>query len=547
MGADMRDLGVQEFKRAFVSAYHLLEKNKEYVNSLNVFPVPDGDTGTNMSLTLKSAIRQLEQTECHTVYDVAKAVSNGALMGARGNSGVILSQVFRGFARGLKETDMLSVEALKNGFVAASETAYKAVMRPTEGTMLTVMRNMAEYAEKDAHNFSDIEEFAKAILQAGELSLQQTPELLPILKEAGVVDAGGKGLLLLLQGALQQENGEMPVDFVAASEDFDQRARAQHKVSGDIEFGYCTELMILGDNIDIEALREELSVEGDSHLVVGDDSRVKIHLHTNHPGRVLERAGELGALHDIKIDNMREQFAQLTESKPIVHEQAKAKPAVKEKYGFIAVSSGEGLDSIFRDLGVQEIISGGQTMNPSTEDILEAIRNTHAETVFVLPNNGNIILAANQAAKLAETKVIVIPTKTTPEGFTAMLHFDGELSTEENQKAMTDSLETVVTAEITYAVRDTSIKGQKIVKGSFIGLEGDTIHATGRDLKRVIHTLMEKTVTDDSMLITILYGSDTTEKEAHKVLDYVRKLYPGKDVELSRGGQPLYFYIFSIE
>ncbi len=544
----MKEIGVQEFKRAFVSAYHSLERNKEHVNALNVFPVPDGDTGTNMSLTLKSAIRQLEQSDCHSIYDVAKAVSNGALMGARGNSGVILSQVFRGFARGLKDADSLNVHTFTNALKEASQTAYKAVMRPTEGTMLTVMREMAEFAEKDENNIADLDEFAKAVLKAGEISLQHTPELLPILKEANVVDAGGKGLLLLLQGALQQEEGEMPIDFTSALEDYDQKVRAQMKVSGDIEFGYCTELMIQGQNIDIDSLREKLSAEGDSHLVVGDDNRVKIHLHTNNPGYVLQEAAKLGSLHDIKIDNMREQYAQLTDAVPIVHEQkTQVEKKPKEKYGFIAVSSGDGLNGIFRDLGVNAVIHGGQTMNPSTEDILAAIQDVSAETTFVLPNNGNIVLAANQAAKLTSSNVIVVPTKTIPEGFTAMLHFDAEQDPQTNRKAMEEARETVRTAEITYAVRDTSINGKKIVKGNFIGLEGDTIHATGKDVGRVVTQLLDKTVTDDSMLITIFYGEDTTEKDAQKVLESVRKKYPDKDVELSRGGQPLYFYIFSIE
>lgn len=543
----MEYLGAQELARGFVSAYHCLEQNKEYVNSLNVFPVPDGDTGTNMALTLRSAIRQMEQTECRTVYDVAKAISNGALMGARGNSGVILSQIFRGFARGLTGKDTLDVEGLISAFRNASETAYKAVMKPTEGTMLTVMREMAEYAEKDGENFTSVKDFLHAVLQAGEVSLAHTPELLPILKEAGVVDAGGKGLLLLLQGSLSESNGDFPVDFQTATESFDAEVRAQQKVSGEIEFAYCTELMILGDSIDIEALRDELSREGDSHLVVGDEQRVKLHLHTNHPGRVLERAGELGALTDIKIDNMRQQYAELTGVSE-ADDKAGQKPAKKkEAYGFIAVSTGQGIESIFRDLGVDRVINGGQTMNPSTEDILQAIREIDAETVFVLPNNSNIFLASSQAARLSETKATVIPTRSIPEGFTAMMYFDAEKSDEENEKMMTDALAGVRTAEITYAVRDTSFFGKKIQKGSFIGIEGDAIHATGKDIQKVVMQLLEKTVTKDSSLITILSGEDTTDKDAEKTLQTVRKQYPDLDVELARGGQPLYFYIFSIE
>lgn len=544
-------LGAKELSRCFVSAYHNLEKNKEHVNSLNVFPVPDGDTGTNMALTLRSAIRQMEQTECGTVYDVAKAISNGALMGARGNSGVILSQIFRGFARGLNGRDRLDIDALVTAFQNASETAYKAVMRPTEGTILTVMREMAEYAEKDSANFESVQDFAAAILQAGEVSLAQTPEQLPILKEAGVVDAGGKGLLLLLQGALSKQTGDLPVDFASATDHFDAEVRAQHKVSGEIPFAYCTELMITGSHIDIESLREELSKEGDSHLVVGDEQRVKIHLHTNHPGKVLERAGQLGELGDIKIDNMRMQYEELTApteaSLQAEVDHAHTEPEEKADYGFIAISTGRGIEEIFRDLGVNRIINGGQTMNPSTEDILQAIQGVHAETIFVLPNNSNIFLASNQAAKLSRANVIVIPTRSIPEGFTAMMYFDATKAPKENQKQMTDALKGVTTGEITYAVRDTTFFGKRIQKGSFIGIEDDTIHATGKDLHKVAMQLLEKTVGKESSLITILSGEDTSEKEAEKMLAAVRKKYPDLDVEHARGDQPLYFYIFSIE
>lgn len=543
----MDNWGAQDLARGFIRAYNSLEQNKEYVNSLNVFPVPDGDTGTNMALTLRSAIRQMEQTECKSVYDVAKAISNGALMGARGNSGVILSQIFRGFARGLNGKDTLDTESLVSGFVNASETAYKAVMRPTEGTMLTVMREMAEYAEKDGANFQDVHEFAKAVLQAGEVSLMQTPELLPILKEAGVVDAGGKGLLVMLQGALSEEDGDIPVDFQKAAEDFDAEVRAQQKVSGEITYGYCTELMILGKDIDIESLRTELGKEGDSHLVVGDETRVKIHLHTNHPGAVLERAAQLGSLTDIKIDNMREQYAALTKTHANDLQTEETENQEPLPYGFISVSTGEGIQSIFRDLGVNRIINGGQTMNPSTEDILQAIQAIPADTIYILPNNSNIFMASNQAAKLSKKDVLVIPTRTIPEGFAAMMHFDAEKSPQDNEKQMTEALKDVRTAEITYAVRDTSILGKKIHKGSFIGIEGDEIHASGKHIKNVVMQLLEKTITKESSLITMLSGEDTTEKDAKKMLEAVRKKYPDIDVELAHGGQPLYFYIFSIE
>lgn len=543
----MEQLGAKELSRCFLRAYHCLEQNKEHVNSLNVFPVPDGDTGTNMALTLRSAIRQMEQTECETVYDVAKAISNGALMGARGNSGVILSQIFRGFARGLNGKQTMDVAGFVDALRNAAETAYKAVMRPTEGTMLTVMREMAEYAEKDEDNFTSVSEFAEAVLQAGEVSLSQTPELLPILKEAGVVDAGGKGLLLLLQGALSKEDGEFPVDFQAATRSFDAEVQAQQRVSGEITYAYCTELMIVGKNINIETLRDELSSEGDSHLVVGDEQRVKIHLHTNHPGLVLEKAGALGELTDIKIENMREQYAQITGHSAGTDPEEETEEREKEPYGFIAVSTGQGIESIFKDLGVSRIINGGQTMNPSTEDILQAIKGVHAETIFVLPNNSNIFLASNQAAKLSKAEVVVIPTRSIPEGFTAMMYFDGEKSVKENQKQMTEALKEVKTAEITYAVRDTSFFGKKIQKGSFIGIENDEIHATGKDLSKVAMQLLDKTVTKDSSLITILSGEDTTEKDAEKMVMAVRKKYPDLDVEHARGGQPLYFYIFSIE
>lgn len=539
-------LKAEELKYAFVRAYRCLEENKEAVNELNVFPVPDGDTGTNMALTLKSAIRQMEQVQGASVYDVAKSISDGALMGARGNSGVILSQVFRGFARGLKGRDKLDPEAFSEALVSASETAYKAVMRPTEGTMLTVIREMSEFAAQSCDQFTNIRDFAKAVLQAGEVSLARTPDQLPVLKEAGVVDAGGKGLLLLLQGALQESASSLPINFGVETEQMDAKVKAQHKVSGHIEFGYCTELLIIGKDIDPEALKLELEPLGDSLLVVGDEERVKVHVHTNNPGKVLEAGVARGALTDIKIDNMRAQYEALSEPQTAVHitEEAQGPPA---PYAVIAVTSGDGIENIFRDLGVSEFIAGGQTMNPSTEDILNAVKRAHAETVYILPNNKNIHLASRQAAQMSGSQVVVIPTRTVPEGFTAMLHFDADASAEDNERAMTDALETVTSAEITFAVRDTTLHGKKIVKGNYIGLEGDTIHSTGKNLKDVVTKLLEQTVKEDSMLITILYGLDTTERDANKILQLVRSRYPDLDVELSRGGQPLYFYIFSIE
>lgn len=538
----MENLGVKDLKHSFHAAYHALENQKELINALNVFPVPDGDTGTNMALTLKSAIKQMDQTEANTVHDVAKAISNGALMGARGNSGVILSQIFRGFAKGLENRAIVDVDALANAFIEASRSAYKAVMRPTEGTILTVIRNMAEFAEKDKNQYTSVSDFAQALLQAGEISLQQTPDLLPTLKEAGVVDAGGKGLLVLLQGALQQE-GKLPMDFTSETEKFDANVRTQHNVSGEIAFGYCTEMMVLGNDIAIEPLRKKIEKLGDSLLVVGDEERVKIHIHTNNPGVVLEEAGALGALTDIKIDNMRQQYAAIHKQETPVAEP----PKEEKKYGFIAVCSGEGVEEIFSHLGVDEIITGGQTMNPSTEDIFQAITRIHAKTIFILPNNGNIVMASNQAAKLSEKHIEVIPTKTIPEGFAAMMHFDGKKDADENKEMMVDAIAHVKTAELTYAVRDTSINGKKITKGNFIGLEGDDIHSTGKDIQEVAFELLDKTIDDESSLITILYGEDTTEKDAESLTEKIEAKYPDLDVELAYGGQPLYFYIFSIE
>lgn len=554
----MENLGVKELSLCFHAAYHALESQKELVNALNVFPVPDGDTGTNMALTLKSAIKQMDQGTHKNVHDVAKAISSGALMGARGNSGVILSQIFRGFAKGLENATVVDVPALSNAFVEASRSAYKAVMRPTEGTILTVIRNMAEFAERDVDKFTDVKEFAMALLQAGEVSLQQTPDLLPILKEAGVVDAGGKGLLILLQGALDK-NGDMPVNFDMETEKFDSNVRAEHTVSGDIKYGYCTEMMILGSGIAVDPLREKLETMGDSLLVVGDEDRVKIHIHTNNPGVVLEEAGALGALTDIKIDNMRQQFENIhgpkieTKQEPVAHEDDVVETPIvapkqpTKKYGFIAVSSGDGVEEIFTHLGVDEIITGGQTMNPSTEDIFQAIERIDAKTIYILPNNGNIVMASNQAAKLAEKQVIVVPTKTIPQGFAAMMHFDGEKDAKDNEAMMNDALAQVKTAEVTYAVRDTKMNGKAIQKGNFIGIEEDTIHATGKDIQEVVFDLLKETVDEDSSLITVLYGEDTMEKDAEKMAEAIEEKYPEMDVELAYGGQPLYFYIFSIE
>lgn len=537
----------EQLQRAFIRARNYLDSNREIVNGLNVFPVPDGDTGTNMTLTIKSSIKNLENSDVKNCSDVVKAVSDGALMGARGNSGVILSQILRGFYVGAKDKEELDVETLKECFVNAYKVAYKSVIKPTEGTILTVIREMGEFAEKSYTDFNDEVEFCNAILKVGFESLNRTPEILPILKEAGVVDAGGRGLLYLFEGALGNEIVEINRNY-----DFNKPARTEHLAAQndeDIEFGYCTEFMITSDSEEYTVLRDKLSEIGDSLIVVKGDNIIKVHVHTNHPGQAIEWALEFGPLHDLKIDNMRRQHNHLHHTDKEV-EEAKNNKEIKienKKYGFVSISTGNGIDEIFKSMGVDEIITGGQTMNPSTEDILNAVDKINADDIFIFPNNSNIILVSEQAAKISKKNLHIIKTKQIPEAFSALFNFDESLSVEENIEAMTDAILNIKVGQITYSLRDTEIDGVKILKDDFMGISGGKIKISKRDISEVFEDLVAELIDDETSIVSVYYGEDVTKEDAEKLVEKVSENYDDVEIELVYGGQPVYYYLISAE
>jgi len=516
-----------------------LEINKKIVDELNVFPVPDGDTGTNMSLTFTHSVSEFDKIETLNVYSVAKTASSGALIGARGNSGVILSQLLRGFAEGCKGQDYLDIELLGNAIKLASDVAYKAVMKPTEGTILTVAREMAEFAMAKINEYDELEAYLSDVIKQGKATLQKTPEMLPVLKEAGVVDAGGQGLICIVEGALkalmnEELGGEMEIHLSSGDKFVDD----SYMKPEDITFGYCTEFIIKNASaVDDVELREYFNTLGDCVLVIKDDAIVKVHLHTDHPGLALERAVSLGSLTRLKIDNMREQF----EGK----ETKKEEPPIP--YGFIAVSPGEGLTKLFKDLGVTRVISGGQTMNPSTQDFLNEVDQLNAETIFIFPNNSNIIMAAKQASEISDKRVHVIPSKTIPQCIASMLAFSPEAQPDENDQAMTAAIANVATGEVTYAVRDTKINGLKIKKSDVIGITGGEIKFTGKSIQKVTEDLLNAMVDEDSELISIYYGKDVSEDEANVLANEISEVFEDCDVEIHEGGQPLYYYIVSVE
>ncbi|QQY80774.1 hypothetical protein EDD65_10588 [Keratinibaculum paraultunense] len=536
-------------KKAFIGAAQYLDANKEEINALNVFPVPDGDTGTNMSLTMKSAVKQILNLNEYNAGKVAMAASNGSLMGARGNSGVILSQLLRGFANGLEDKENIDTVDLANALKLASDTAYKAVMKPTEGTILTVARGCAEYALKIASEEDDVINFLYKIIEYGNYVLNKTPEMLPVLKQAGVVDAGGKGLMCALTGAYNAitTGEEIELEFIESS--IKRPVHISRDIeTADIKYGYCTEFIINTYYKDYEQFREELAKFGDSLLVVGGEGFIKVHIHTNNPGMVLEKALELGELNDIKIDNMRYQHSHLIVDEEQVNQvDSKKTKVANKKYGIIAVSVGEGINAVFKDLNVDYIIPGGQTMNPSTEDLLKAIEEVEAENIIILPNNGNIILAAEQAKDLSNKNVYVLPTKSIPEGVSALIAFNPETDIDRNLKNMKEAISYVKTAQVTYAVRDTEINGVEIKKDDIIGITGDEILAIGNDVEEVALELLEKMVDDESSLITIFYGNGLEEEDALKLSTKLEKKFEDFDIEVLFGGQPLYYYIFSIE
>lgn len=549
-----RTIDGYKLKVILESAAIKLEANKDEVNSLNVFPVPDGDTGTNMLLTMKSALKQGLGVEENDAHKVAQAASQGSLMGARGNSGVILSQLFRGFASGLEEKAEIDIPTFALGLKKAADTAYKAVMKPTEGTILTVARECGEKAMSICDGRDDMVTFLEEIIEHGNEVLKRTPEMLPVLKQAGVVDAGGKGLLYLLEGALEAISDEKrslvaPEKSQVVEVEVKKRKR-EHIDTDDIEFGYCTEFMINTNYGDVEEFREQIVANGDSLLVVGGEGLIKVHIHTNNPGDVLEKALKLGELSDIKIDNMRYQHEEVLLKDELLRlndTEEKMESQEEKKYSIIAISIGEGIDELFKDMNVDIIVSGGQTMNPSTEDILSAVDRTKGEHVIILPNNSNIILAAEQTKHLSDRSISVVPTKSIPQGIAALLVLDVDEDLEFNLENMSAAIGEVKTGQVTFAVRDTEFNGTDIRKNDIIGLSDKDILAAGNDINKVSLQLVEKLVDEDSSIITIMYGSDTSLGQANDLADVLGEKFSDLDIEVVFGGQPLYYYLFAIE
>ncbi len=553
----MKTIDASMVQKCFIAGAKRIEANKEYINELNVFPVPDGDTGTNMTLTIMSAAKDVSILENPSMEQVCKAISSGSLRGARGNSGVILSQLFRGFTKELREFDGVSVTVLAAAFERAVETAYKAVMKPKEGTILTVARGGAERARQLAEEGEeDVLVFAKEVVAHMKEVLDITPELLPVLKEAGVVDSGGQGLLTVMEGVLGALNGE-EVDFtltVSAPSGKTASGAANDSIStADIKFGYCTEFIIMVEkhyDMDEELkFKSYLESIGDSIVVVSDEDIVKVHVHTNDPGLAIQKALTYGSLTKMKIDNMREEHNERVIQG--ASQSAPAKPveeAPRKQYGFVTVSIGEGLNEIFRGIGADYIIEGGQTMNPSTEDMLTAIAQVNADTIFILPNNSNIILAAEQAMSLTkDKKIVVIPSKTVPQGITALINFMSDKSVEENTARMTEEMQNVKTGQVTYAVRDTSMDGKEIKAGDIMGIGDKTILSVGSDISDVTFELFEALRDDASELVSLYYGQETSEEDANALADKIMEAYPDVDVEVHPGGQPIYYYVLSVE
>ncbi|CCY70630.1 DAK2 domain-containing protein [Eubacterium sp. CAG:161] len=553
-------IDAKTLQKMFIAGAKNLEAKKEWINELNVFPVPDGDTGTNMTLTIMSAAKEVGGITEPTMENMAKAISTGSLRGARGNSGVILSQLFRGFTREIKKYEEINTEVLSRACVKAVETAYKAVMKPKEGTILTVAKGMADKACEMLGETDDLTVVIDEIIKHGDYVLSQTPEMLPVLKQAGVVDSGGQGLMTVLKGAYDAFLGkevDYTLDEVSAPSGINKDDIPMEEA--DIKFGYCTEFIInldkpMSDETE-KSFKEFLESIGDSIVLVADDEIVKVHVHTNQPGEAFTRALTYGSLSRMKIDNMREEHherliknAEKLAEQQKAEEEKKKTDEPKKKYGFIAVSVGEGLDEIFKGLNVDYIISGGQTMNPSTEDILNAVEKVNAETIFVLPNNKNIILAANQAESLVEDKnVIVIPSKTIPQGISAMIGFVEDNSAEDNKEAMTDSMSYVKTGEITYAVRDTVIDDKEIREGNIMGIGDEGILSVGDDITATTVDMIKKMQDEDSEIVSIYYGEGVTEDEAQTLASKLSEELPDLEVEVYSGGQPVYYYIASVE
>ena len=554
-----KTINVDMLAKMFLAGAQNIEAKKEYINELNVFPVPDGDTGTNMSLTIMAAAKEVTALERPDMKDLAKAISSGSLRGARGNSGVILSQLLRGFTKSIREENEIDVLGFSAACSRARDTAYKAVMKPKEGTILTVASGIAEKAAEMANETDDLEVFFPAVLEYAEEVLAKTPEMLPVLKEAGVVDSGGQGLLEVLKGAYDAFQGK-EVDYSAIKPSAGATVtKVNAEDTADIKFGYCTEFIILTEKEfteeDERDFKGYLSSIGDSIVCVADDDVVKIHVHTNDPGLAIQRALTYGQLSRMKIDNMREEHQEklIRDAEKLSAQQAQEDAKKKEEeprkpMGFIAVSIGEGLNDIFRELGADYIIEGGQTMNPSTEDMLNAIDQVNADTIFILPNNKNIVLAANQAKALVEDKeIVVIPTKTVPQGITAIINFMPDADASANEETMLEEIKNVKTGQVTYAVRDTHIDDKEIHEGDIMGIGDHGILSVGKDIEATTKDMLAQLVDDDSELISLYYGEDVIEEDAERFTGEIEALYPDVDIDVHSGGQPIYYYVLAVE
>ena len=553
--------------RMFLAGAKNLDSKKDWINELNVFPVPDGDTGTNMTMTIMSAAKEVSSLTEPTMAELAKAISSGSLRGARGNSGVILSQLFRGFCKVIKEYDEIDVTILCEACQKAVETAYKAVMKPKEGTILTVAKGAAEKALELSDDTEDVVTFVEEVIKQAEYVLDQTPEMLPVLKQAGVVDSGGQGLVQVLKGAYDALIGK-EIDYtIEGAPTGAAPAKISAETEAEIKFGYCTEFIIvlnapMSDNEE-HAYKAFLESIGDSIVVVADDEIVKTHVHTNDPGLALQKALTFGSLSKIKIDNMREEHQEklIKDSQKLAAQQKAEEEAYEaacadektnnmpaKEMGFVSVSIGEGMNEVFRGLGVDYLIEGGQTMNPSTEDMLNAIEHVNAKTVFILPNNKNIIMAANQAVDLVEDKqIIVIPTKTIPQGITALVNYIPDHSAEENKEQMMAEIENVKTGQVTYAVRDTEIDGKTIKQNDFMGIGDKSILSVGTDLRATTLEMVDAMVDEDSAIVSIYFGSDSDEDSANELAAAIEEKYPDVEVEVNDGGQPIYYFVISVE
>ncbi len=552
---EITTINAEVFAKMFLAGAKNLDAKKDWINELNVFPVPDGDTGTNMSMTIMSAAKEVSGLENPTMAQLAKAISSGSLRGARGNSGVILSQLFRGFCKVIAEHEELDVNILCEATQKGVETAYKAVMKPKEGTILTVAKGAADKALELVDETEDIVFYIDEIIKEADFVLSKTPDMLPVLKQAGVVDSGGQGLMQVLKGGFDSLLGK-EIDYtIEGATQGSGVVKISAQTEAEIKFGYCTEFIIVlnkplseKEELEYKAFLESI---GDSIVVVADDEIVKTHVHTNDPGLAIQKALTHGSLSKIKIDNMREEHQEklIKDAEKIAQQEKEAAAnEPKKEMGFIAVSIGEGMNEIFRGLGVDYIIEGGQTMNPSTEDMLNAIEHVNAEHVFILPNNKNIVMAANQAATLVEDKeIIVIPTKTIPQGITALINYIADHSAEENKETMLAEIENVKTGQVTYAVRDTEIDGKTIKQDDYMGIGDKSILSVGQELKATTLEMLDEMIDEDSAIVSIYFGEEASEESSQEIADAIEEKYPDVEVEINNGGQPIYYYVISVE